>query len=380
MTRRFSCLREQHVPARAPLVPPSAAPARLQEQTPPVARGSVLVLVALLLPAILAMVALAVDIGRIMLVKDELRRAAEAGALAGANGLMTSGGVDWSGAAQRAIDAVTRNNAAGQALRAADVEPGYWDLATEGWGGNGSFAAGTTRPLAGNWVPALRVTVARDGSGSGETNGGAIDLFFAPVFGRLLQDTSASAIAMQSAPGAVDPGNLLPVAINRCMFDLYWDSSSGTPRPVAPTAPYYNPADPYELRIGSQYQYGSCESGQWNLFDTTDNSTRAVIGLLQNGNPDTLRVGDLTYLDGGVKAAAYGSVIIDRTYLVAVVDQIERGYQPIVAFAPFRVLRAEGASTKAIFGRFVALSEFPGSLEPGGPIYYGTPAPPALVR
>ncbi len=347
---------------------------------PPVARGSVLILVALMLPAILAVVALAVDVGRIMLVKDELRRAAEAGALAGANGLMTSGGADWSGAAQRALDAVTRNSAAGEPLRAAHVEPGYWDLSTQGWGGSGSFAAGTTRPLAGNWVPALRVTVARDGSGPGQTNGGPIDLFFAPVFGRLLQDTSASAIAMQSAPGSVEPNTLLPVAINRCMFDLYWNSTTGTPRPVAPSAPYYNPADPYELRIGSQYQYGSCYSGQWNLFDTSDNSTQAVIGLLQNGNPNTLRVGDLTYLDGGVKAAAYDSVVVDRTYLVAVVDRLDRGYQPIVAFAPFRVVRSVGGSTKAIFGRFVALSEFPGSLEPGGSIYYGTPAPPALVR
>ena len=85
-------------------------------QSPPVERGSVLVVVALLLPAIMAVVALAVDVGRIMLVKDELRRAAEAGALAGANGLMTSGGADWSVATQRALDAVTRNSAAGEPL------------------------------------------------------------------------------------------------------------------------------------------------------------------------------------------------------------------------------------------------------------------------
>jgi hypothetical protein len=365
---------------RARPQPPDHLAAKALRATPPVARGSVLAIVVLMLPVMLALVALAVDVGRIMLVKDELRRAAEAGALAGASGLMVSGSVDWSGASQRALDAVTQNAAAGEPLRAAGVEPGYWDLATRGWGGSASFVPGTSRPTTGSWVPALRVTVARDGSGPGAANGGPVSLFFAPLFGRALQDASASAIAMQSAPGAVEPQTLLPLAINRCMFDLYWNSTTGTPVPVPSTSPFYNPADPYELRVGSQYQYGSCYSGQWNLFDTSDNSTTAVLDLLLNGNPRTMRVGDLTFIDGGVKAALYDSVIVNRTYLVAVVDQLDRGYQPIVAFAPFRVTRSEGGSTKAVFGRFVALSEFPGSLEPGGSIYYGTPAPPALVR
>jgi len=343
-------------------------------------RGSTLVLAGLMLPVLMALMALAVDVARIMLVKDELRRAAEAGALAGAKGLLTSGSIDWAGAAQRARDAVTRNNADGSTLRDAAIEYGYWNLGTQGWGTSGSFAVGTTPPSSGAWAPGLRVTVARDTSANGQTNGGPLTLFFGPFVGKTLQNVMATAVAMESAPGGVQAGTLLPTAINKCMFDLYWNSTTGTPRPVAPTAPYYNPADPYELRIGSQYQYGTCYSGQWNLFDTTDNSTPAVVSLLLNGNPNTLRVGDLTYVDGGVKAAAYDSVIVNRTYLVAVVDRLERGYQPIVAFAPFRVVRAAGGSTKAVFGRFVALSEFPGSLEPGGSIYYGTPAPPALVR
>lgn len=359
---------------------PVSQPLHPVPSPPPVAQGSVAVLVVLLLPVLLAVVALAVDIGRIVLVRTELQRAAEAGALAGAKGLLTAGGADWTAAAQRARDAVTRNAAAGEVLRAASVESGHWNLATQGWGSGGSFVPGTLAPVGGSWVPALRVTVARDGSATGATNGGPVGLFFAPVFGRLLQNISADAIAMQSAPGAVEPQTLLPIAINRCMFDQYWDSATGTPKPVPSSSPLYNPNDPYELRIGSQYQYGACESGQWNLFDTTDNSTTAVQRLLLNGNPRPMRVGDLTYLDGGVKAAAYASVLTNRTYLVAVVDGLGRGNHPIVAFAPFRVLRAEGGSTKAVFGRFVALSEFPGVLEPGGAIYYGTPAPPALVR
>ena len=343
-------------------------------------QGSTMVLMALMLPVLLGMVALAVDIGRIMLVKEELRRAAEAGALAGATGLMTSSAIDWSGAALRARAAVTQNATAGARLSAADVEYGYWNLATQGLASGSSFAVGTAPPIGGSWAPALRVTVARNTTANGQTNGGPIGLFFAPVLGQTLQNVSASAVAMQSAPGGVRAGTLLATAINKCMFDLYWDATSGTPRPVSPSSPYYNPSKPYELRIGSQNQYGACNSGQWTTFDVVDNSVPAVRDLLANGNPVSLSIGDTTYIDTGVKTTLYSSVVYPKTYLVPVVTNLNKGFQSIVAFAPFRVTNSIGASTKAIFGEFVPLSEFPGGVLPGGSTFYGTPAPPALVR
>ena len=343
-------------------------------------RGSTLVLVSLMLPVLVGLMALAVDVTRIMLVKDELRRAAEAGALAGARGLLTTGAIDWSGAAQRARDAVTRNDAASAPLRDAGVEYGFWDLATQGLGAPGSFAAGTTPPIGGSWAPALRVTVARDASANGQANGGPLSLFFGPFLGQTLQNVTASAIAIQSAPGGVQPGMLLPTAINKCMFDLYWNAATGTPIPVSPNSPYYNPANPLELRIGSQNQYGSCDSGQWSTFKTIDNSVPAVRNLLASGNPVSLSIGDKTYIDSGVATALYSNVVFPKTYLVPVVTSLARGYQTIVAFAPFRVTNSVGGNTKAIFGQFVPLSEFPGGVLPGGSTYYGTPAPPALVR
>jgi len=343
-------------------------------------RGSTLVLAGLVLPVLMALMALAVDVARIMLVKDELRRAAEAGALAGAKGLLSTGAIDWSGAAQRARDAVTRNTADGTALKDAAIEYGYWNLGTQGWGSSGSFAVGTSQPVGGSWAPGLRVTVARDTTANGQTNGGPVNLFFGPFVGRALQNVTATAVAMQSAPGSVTANSLLPMAINRCMFDQFWNSSTGTPIAVPTTSPYYNAADPYEVRIGSQYQYGTCQSGQWNLFTTTDNSTGAVQNLLANGNPVGMSVGDLTYINSGVKNTLYDSVVVNKTYLVAVVTDLSSGYHPIVAFAPFQVTKSVGGNTKAIFGHFVALSQFPGSLQPGGSVYYGTPAPPALVR
>ncbi len=341
-------------------------------------RGSVMLMVALMLPVLLGIAALAVDVGRIMLVKDELRRAAEAGALAGANGLLTSGAIDWSGAALRARNTVTQNAAAGTPLNDASVEPGYWNLATTGSGGSG-FAPGTTQPTGGNWAPALRVVVARDGTANGQVNGGPISLFFAPLLGKTLQNVTATAVAMQSAPGWVRAGALLPTAINKCMFDLYWDSATGTPKPVSPSSPYYNPSNPFELRIGSQNQYGTCSSGQWTVFESADELR--VIQLLTTGNEFPMQVGDRTYINSsGVANNIYASVVFPKTYLVPVVSSLTKGYQTIVAFAPFRVTNSVGANTKAIFGQFVPLSEFPGGVLPGGSSFYGTSAPPALVR
>jgi hypothetical protein len=164
------------------------------------------------------------------------------------------------------------------------------------------------------------------------------------------------------------------------MFDLYWDAATGTPKPVSPNSPYYNRNNPYELRIGSQNQYGTCNSGQWSTFKVIDNSVPAVRDLLANGNPVSLSIGDTTYIDTGVKTTLYSSVVYPKTYLVPVVTKLDKGFQTIVAFAPFRVTNSVGGSTKAIFGQFVPLSEFPGGVLPGGATFYGTPAPPALVR
>lgn len=347
-------------------------------------RGSTLVLAGLMLPVLMALMALAVDVARIMLVKDELRRAAEAGALAGAKGLLTSGSIDWAGAAQRARDAVTRNNADGSTLRDAAIEYGYWNLGTQGWGTSGSFAVGTTRPSSGAWAPGLRVTVARDTSANGQTNGGPLSLFFGPFVGKTLQNVMATAVAMESAPGGVQAGTLLPTAINKCMFDLYWNTSTGTPIPVAPSSPYYNPANPLELRIGSQNQYGTCNSGQWTMFEKNDTQFSPNTTLrdqLSSGNTVPMQVGDTTFINGpGVSTTLYSSVVFPRTYLVPVVGSLDKGYQTIVAFAPFRVTNSVGGNTKAIFGQFVPSSEFPGGVLPGGTSFYGTPAPPALVR
>jgi len=349
-------------------------------------RGSTMLMVALLVPVLVGLVALAVDITRIMLVKDELRRAAEAGALAGAAGLLSGGAIDWSAAALRARDAVTQNAAAGARLNGAGVESGYWNLATTGSGSNG-FAPGTAQPTGGSWAPALRVTVARDATATGQANGGPIGLFFAPVFGRALQNVTATAVAMQSAPGGVRPGTLLPTAINKCMFDLYWDAATGTPKPVSPSSPYYNRNNPFELRIGAQNQYGSCNSGQWTVFEVdgdlfgANSAGPTVISLISTGNSLSMQVGDRTYINSsGVANNVYAAVTFPKTYLVPVVNNLNKGYQTIVAFAPFRVTNSVGGNTKAIFGQFVPLSEFPGGLLPGGSTYYGTPAPPALVR
>ena len=72
----------------------------------------------------------------------------------------------------------------------------------------------------------------------------------------------ASAVAIASDPGAVDSGQILPVAIAKCLYDNYWDYSTNSPKLDPGTGL------PYEFKITSSYHTGPCEAGQWTSFET----------------------------------------------------------------------------------------------------------------
>lgn len=147
-------------------------------------RGAVLVKVALLLPLLLAMVALAVDMGYIYLVRSELQSAADAAALAGASGL-DQGAAE---ARRRAIEYAAKNLAAGSAvsLQDVDIDTGAWDPLTR------TFAA--LDAAAPNSVRAVRVTARRNGE-----RGCPVGLFFGGIVGVPSVDISTSAIAVYGA-------------------------------------------------------------------------------------------------------------------------------------------------------------------------------------
>ncbi len=140
-------------------------------------RGVTMVLFAFLLVVILGMVAFAVDMGHIMLVRTQLQVAADSAAMAAAK--------EMSESPQEVIAKAEQfggfHTAGGQSVQILpeDVEFGIWDMETRRF---------SPTPSMGN---AIRVTARR-----GEQTGGEVPLFFARVLNVKSFEMKASAVAM----------------------------------------------------------------------------------------------------------------------------------------------------------------------------------------
>lgn len=147
-------------------------------------RGSILTFVCILLIALLAFTALAVDVGYVCFVKADLQAAADAAALAGASGL----GVDSSTAIQRATSCALKNKVNGAAvnLQSSDVQLGQWDPTAH------LFTPITPSPGV---IPnAVRVIPFLS-----QARGNPVKLFFAGAVGYSTMDVKASATAAFAA-------------------------------------------------------------------------------------------------------------------------------------------------------------------------------------
>ena len=379
--------------------------------------GSVLVLAAGILIVLTGFAVLAIDVGRIYIVRNELQNAADSAALAGANCLdrQSLGGsttectaayattLNWTRASAKAVDQLSKNSASNIAISSIDsghqVNVGYWNV-------NGGTALQPTSlsPLGPCTVvagvmttacdkPAVSVSITKDAG----KNNGPIAMLTAAMFGGANVPMTAKAVAVLSSPGNVPPSSLIPQAINKCMYDKFWDAATGSPIIYTGT-----PADPFglsvigqpwEFRIGSAYHYGTCDSGQWTTFDQDVNSQSAVGNLITNGNSTSLKIGDLTWIQPGTKTASYND--LDAKYptpptgtgssgwdvsviVVDTADLTQKGTAPIVAFAGFHISDIQGGSGKYIQGHFIANYITPGSGGIGP--FYGTYTPPRLAQ
>lgn len=140
----------------------------------PTRRGGTLVLVALLIGFIVALCALAIDLGYLMLVRTELQCAADAAALAAVVDIPDDGAVETA-----ALRYASINTGDSEVLLASDVETGAWDRET---------ATFNVAPAA--VADAVRVRVRRC-----EARGNEVSLFFATVMGRESVDLEAVAVA-----------------------------------------------------------------------------------------------------------------------------------------------------------------------------------------
>ena len=171
-------------------------------------RGATMVLVAICIFMIIAFAALAVDIGHLVVTKNELQNAADAGALAGARVLyLTDGSAVNPGANQTASNAAVANVSDNTAVEvdAGDVIRGHWSFsAGEFWPNETVLAPPvlwdvSTAELDAdpNFINAVQVTARR--------NNTPVASWFARIFGFTGFQQSATAVAYIGFAGTLQP-------------------------------------------------------------------------------------------------------------------------------------------------------------------------------
>lgn len=351
------------------------------------------VLVALLIPILLGFGALAVDLANLFAAKAELQAAADATALASAGclrkrsecGNLSRSVPDWSGAEMKADGFVSQNSSQGRALQDLTVTSGYFNV-------TGTPSGMRTRFITpGNFdVPAVQVTLRRQ---PGE-NSGPVQSILAGVLGISSSLLSATATAALSSPGTAGTGSLFPVAVAKCMYDNWWDSSAGQPKlATAVTVPGFDLpqviGQPYRFKISSSYKAGACESGQWSSLTVNNSSATFIRQLLSTRNTSPLQVGASIWIQTGSQTTLYADVNSCSAagngkceyVMMPVVNSVASNSNvPIVGLACVRILSATGGSGKYIVGQMSADPVKCQSLSSGGfGPNYGMTLPPRLV-
>ncbi|MDE1942830.1 MAG: hypothetical protein KGI47_06770 [Betaproteobacteria bacterium] len=326
-------------------------------------RGAVALIVAGVLVGLLAVVALAVDIGHLLVVRNQAQNAADAAALRGAAFLYTAGSntPDFSsgGPAVTNASATVPLNIAVTANDTVTVSANYWNVLS---------------PSAKSSDAAVQVSVTKQ-----------VPLYFAPVFGLHQSNVSASAIAIVQKPTAFGPGGVnMPLAIGACMYNLYWNSSTNQPMNDPATG------QPYVFQISSSYGYGNptCYSGQWTpLSGNQDNSDSSIQNAIAYGNSSTLKAGDSLWLQSGDEndlynlvnnCSASGNRSCEYATAPVVTSIVTGSEQSITAMACLHILSATGGS-----GKYVTVQMSTGCAPKnasGSGVSYGVVGPPKLAQ
>jgi hypothetical protein len=319
--------------------------------------GFSLVLVASSLAILIGFVALAIDIGHLLVVRNELHNASDAAALAGASYLIPQNPPpppappDWATATTQATSAIGMNKSDGVTLTTGTVQVGYWDMASPPPGPSYTLKSTAISPGATD-CGAVKVTVTR-----------TVPLSFAPVIGMKTVNVSATSTAVMASPGTANPGALLPMAITKEVADQ--------------RASYTCPGNTF--RIGSSYHYPSSEAGQWTSFFLDDNNVPTIRDLIANGNPDPVHVGDLIWIEPGTKTTIYSSIPVGADVVLPVIQNIVTHAEvPVLGFVCFHITASVGGSGKYVEGCFnsTCYADYTSDIGPN----YGAYAPPRLVQ
>jgi len=315
--------------------------------------GSVSLVTAIGIFVLLGFIALALDVAHMVMVKSELQKAADAGAMAGARGLWplvlpvtgstTPRNPDCAASAL-AAQLTAHNNRVDGSYLASDseitVEVGRWDYASK------TFTAGCTTTSN-----AVRVGTIRNG----------VVMLFAKIFGFSTTNLSATATAVMDFAAAVGKGGL-PIALDK---------------------EYTAPGTLVKISMNPD----TVDNGGW-FVDPPDRASAATIrDYITKDICPPLNVGDIINLQNGVDGSVLSALKDELathpggwdTFLPVVATPKFNHDEPITAFVPFRITEVSNTgSDKYVQGVVLNLMDMPTAL-PGGP-NYGALAPPKAVR
>ncbi len=359
-------------------------------------QGAMLITMSLLFIPLLGLLALVVDVGHLMIVRNELQNAADAAALAGANCLPRASApsgtdcssslrasLNWTMAGIKASNTVGLNRSDGVPLVYGAVLTGYKNL----HGDPPGLQVISLNPIAADDRPAVMVRISRVTG----INGGPVQTLLPGLHGGAAVSISVTALALLPAPGKVLAGSLMPQLINKCLFDLYWDQNSRSPQ-LATSASLNGVTQvigqAWKLRLGSAYRYANCDSGQWTSFASDASGTVSFSTLIADGNPTSLGVGELIWIEPDAGTALYGNLSAryptpaGADVILPVVDAPDglnsRGQTAIVGFAGFHIDAIQAGSDHYVQGHFVNVAMAAGASGTGP--FYGSYTPARLVQ
>jgi Flp pilus assembly protein TadG len=339
--------------------------------------GSITMIAAGGIVVFIGFVALALDIGHMMLVKNELQRAADAGALAGARGLwpndlktITSTTVpNCSQARTRALDTTKANVVDGanpdNVVSTDDVVCGIWDYAQK------TFTASTS-----NSTNAVKVTTQRND----------VAMYFASILGIGPKNISATAVAIIDWVGGVGKGTL-PIAIG----EQY------VPKKNQTLIITFNPST---SDVGGWFTAPNSSSNASTLESYIDNGECPPLKIYDSNNPssNTSAPYDRINLNNGVIDSVLQALVskasngqshnswsgqIDVALPTVDSTQFNENMTPIKGFIDFQMTRVDATgNNKRVEGVVKNLGMGPQTSTPGGGgnAAHGLLASPRLVN
>jgi hypothetical protein len=262
--------------------------------------GVTIVLVAICLFVLIAMVALGVDIFHLVVTKNELQNAADAGALAGARFLYNANGTSINADCNNiALTAATSNLSEKIAVEVwpGEVERGHWSFTAGAFTPNDSLAptelwnvSWATLDANPNFINAVRVRARREEQ--------SIASWFARIFGYTEFTQSAVAVAYIGFAGKVGPGEFdQPLGICK---QAITDPNTGV----------------YTCGVGRMINSGSNEghqTGGWTNFTQEPCSTASANTVrplvCASGNPGSVILGAGMGTTGGEVQTAYDKLM-----------------------------------------------------------------------